>query len=235
MRGRSGFTLIELLVVIAIIAILAAILFPVFARAREKARQASCTSNLKQLALGVLMYAQDYDESWPMNYSLAEGVAAGGTWPLKTWFMDVQPYVKNWQLLKCPSTASTRTGALISSGTANRRPEVYADYAANNNILAASRTTAANVMALTTAPAEIFMLHDTAIDSRWCGRPAIYPGASSGNCYSIPTVDLTPWSLPNYDRHSGGFIVAFVDGHVKHMKTDAGIYTSSWNQYWVRR
>ncbi len=65
---RKGFTLIELLVVIAIIAILAAILFPVFARAREKARQTSCLSNLKQLSLGVLMYAQDYDERLPMLY-----------------------------------------------------------------------------------------------------------------------------------------------------------------------
>ena len=68
MARRSGFTLIELLVVIAIIAILAAILFPVFARARESARRTSCISNLKQLALGTMMYAQDYDETYPMSY-----------------------------------------------------------------------------------------------------------------------------------------------------------------------
>ena len=70
---RRGFTLIELLVVIAIIAILAAILFPVFARAREKARQTSCLSNCKQLGLGVLMYAQDYDELLAMNYNDGTG------------------------------------------------------------------------------------------------------------------------------------------------------------------
>lgn len=67
MRKRSGFTLIELLVVIAIIAILAAILFPVFAKAREKARQASCQSNLKQLGLAFAMYVSDYDERWPQH------------------------------------------------------------------------------------------------------------------------------------------------------------------------
>jgi prepilin-type N-terminal cleavage/methylation domain-containing protein/prepilin-type processing-associated H-X9-DG protein len=234
MRGRSGFTLIELLVVIAIIAILAAILFPVFARAREKARQASCLSNLKQLGLGVLMYAQDYDESWPMAYSLAEGVPAGTSWPLKTWFMDIQPYVKNWQLLKCPSTASLRTGGYVSAGNTSRRPEVYADYTANNTLLVPSRGAVTNAMALVTVPAEIFMLHDTAFDARWCGRPAVWPGVAA-NCYSIPSVDLTPWSLPNYDRHSSGFQATFADGHSKHMKTDAGIYASSYNLYWARR
>src|ERR1700710_2641489 len=73
---QMAFTLIELLVVIAIIAILAAILFPVFAQAREKARQASCTSNLKQLSLGLLMYVQDYDETWPRNDDCINGGTA---------------------------------------------------------------------------------------------------------------------------------------------------------------
>ena len=86
---KRGFTLIELLVVIAIIAILAAILFPVFARAREKARQASCTSNQKQIALGILMYAQDYDEAFPGFYQIARGT----DWPLLLWIDLVMPYV----------------------------------------------------------------------------------------------------------------------------------------------
>jgi prepilin-type N-terminal cleavage/methylation domain-containing protein/prepilin-type processing-associated H-X9-DG protein len=107
---RRGFTLIELLVVIAIIAILAAILFPVFAKAREKARQATCSSNEKQLSLGVLMYAQDYDEAAMPHYIITAGWAAviqpvsnsldtapgvGGL---------VQPYVKNTQMIICPSS-----------------------------------------------------------------------------------------------------------------------------------
>jgi prepilin-type processing-associated H-X9-DG protein len=97
--------LIELLVVIAIIAILAAILFPVFARAREKARQATCQSNLKQLSLAALMYAQDYDETLPghsMHPTSSEG------YPM--WYDLFEPYIKNQQMRKCPSDKSPALG-----------------------------------------------------------------------------------------------------------------------------
>jgi len=90
-----GFTLIELLVVIAIIAILAAILFPVFAKAREKARQSSCLSNLKQIGVATLMYAQDYDETLPRYYH------SGGV--NYTAQVSIQPYMKNEQIWVCPS------------------------------------------------------------------------------------------------------------------------------------
>ena len=106
---RRGFTLIELLVVIAIIAILAAILFPVFARAREKARQASCTSNVKQIMLGVIMYAQDYDEMLPGRRKGTVGTPTfncGANWAL--WPELITPYVKNTQLFICPSNAGAR-------------------------------------------------------------------------------------------------------------------------------
>ena len=99
---RKGFTLIELLVVIAIIAILAAILFPVFARAREKARQASCQSNLKQLGLGILMYVQDYDERFPLGcqdatyYGYAGGQCFDRHYQHQNW---TYPYVKNMQIV----------------------------------------------------------------------------------------------------------------------------------------
>ena len=101
-QKKKAFTLIELLVVIAIIAILAAILFPVFARAREKARQASCQSNLKEIALAELMYAQDYDERfWFAHPYQFPGTA----------YLDIPnlyyPYLKNWQIFQCPSDART--------------------------------------------------------------------------------------------------------------------------------
>ncbi len=93
---KSAFTLIELLVVIAIIAILAAIIFPVFASAREKARQTVCASNTKQLSLGVLMYAQDYDETLPPT-AIASENNNGILWPVL-----LHPYIKNDQVRHCP-------------------------------------------------------------------------------------------------------------------------------------
>lgn len=94
-NSDNGFTLIELLMVIATIAILAAILFPVLARARENARRATCQSNLKQLGLGTAQYVQDYDERYPLY--------DGGNPATTGWGRAVQPYVKNFQVFKCPS------------------------------------------------------------------------------------------------------------------------------------
>ena len=105
MRRREGFTLIELLVVIAIIAILAAILFPVFARAREKARESSCLSNIKQIGLGMLMYAQDYDERYARRCT-----GLYGEYPEICWMHRVYPYVKNVQIFQCPSIAPGSAG-----------------------------------------------------------------------------------------------------------------------------
>jgi prepilin-type N-terminal cleavage/methylation domain-containing protein/prepilin-type processing-associated H-X9-DG protein len=98
---KPGFTLIEILVVIAIIALLAAILFPVFAMVRRKARESSCASNLKQLGLAVLQYTQDYDERYPMSYNGADGWSSGTLQPSSTLVGMLEPYVKNGQIWFC--------------------------------------------------------------------------------------------------------------------------------------
>src|ERR1700738_1075050 len=103
-RSSHGFTLIELLVVIAIIAILAAILFPVFAQAREKARSISCLSNMKQLGTAVTMYTQDYDETYP--------IGCPNTWWFDLWGNTMQPYVKNVQIFRCPSDPNERQAGM---------------------------------------------------------------------------------------------------------------------------
>jgi len=107
-RDNKGFTLIELLVVIAIIAILAAILFPVFARARENARRSSCLSNTKQIGLAILQYSQDYDEKMPLHETLAASLYSD--W----WMPMVQPYAKSTQIAFCPSDSSVTPTATLS-------------------------------------------------------------------------------------------------------------------------
>ena len=124
-NARAAFTLIELLVVIAIIAILAAILFPVFARARENARRSSCQSNEKQIGLGILQYAQDYDERYPPGLSTGSYVnpdGTTGTYKLGTaWAGEIQAYIKSSQVFICPSDrtmppAAANGAPLVSYG-----------------------------------------------------------------------------------------------------------------------
>ena len=124
-HSRQGFTLIELLVVIAIIAILAAILFPVFAQAREKARQTSCVSNMKQIGVSLLMYSQDYDENMVNHYygafnagsrSNPNDASIPGAQQCSMWMDVVQPYVKNIQIFNCPSQSVYLDPMKIRSG-----------------------------------------------------------------------------------------------------------------------
>lgn len=108
---KSGFTLIELLVVIAIIAILAAILFPVFGRARENARRSSCQSNLKQIGLGVMQYTQDYDERMVPMYDISGSTTGQFSSDFKLWPDFIQPYTKSAQIFVCPSNANTNSAS----------------------------------------------------------------------------------------------------------------------------
>lgn len=126
---RRGFTLIELLVVIAIIAILAAILFPVFARARENARRSSCQSNLKQIGLGLIQYTQDYDDSLPGDSFVAEGNSDATNYK---WMDAIYPYLKSTQIFDCPSGPSAGSRSYIRNvdlpAASNQR---YGSYAIN--------------------------------------------------------------------------------------------------------
>src|SRR5579875_2728267 len=111
-RFSAGFTLIELLVVIAIIAILAAILFPVFAKAREKARQTACISNEKQLGLAILQYAQDNDEPYPCG----AGFKRNGGYRGQGWGGEAYPYVKNTAVFACPDDQYVPDAASVAQG-----------------------------------------------------------------------------------------------------------------------
>jgi prepilin-type N-terminal cleavage/methylation domain-containing protein/prepilin-type processing-associated H-X9-DG protein len=212
MRPR-GFTLIELLVVIAIIAILAAILFPVFAKAREKARSASCLSNVKQIALAILQYSQDYDERLPMLYDTNP---AGRSGLIQT----TQPYTKNYQIHNCPS-------ADILSNTS---------YLGNFSYGYSVRLMGGNygiAMGLISRPAECVMLADVCADPNAPGNlltPAYgamqmdYDGSNCKICglkHNSYFTNHGSYQRPGFniiERHSGTANVAFCDGHVKAMK-----------------
>ncbi len=198
---RKGFTLIELLVVIAIIAILAAILFPVFARAREKARQSNCLSNLKQLGLAALMYAQDYDELLPYedyDTDASGDEGAGDT----TWRSVVLPYCKNQQIFFCPSKKMTSS---VFDGGADYGEN--AGYAINVCHWTSGSPTPPFGQALArvedTASCILFLesdgTHEIGCETNDRGWQ---PSASYGK------------------RHNDGANYAFVDGHGKWLKPD---------------
>jgi prepilin-type N-terminal cleavage/methylation domain-containing protein/prepilin-type processing-associated H-X9-DG protein len=218
----KGFTLIELLVVIAIVAILAAILFPVFARARENARRSSCMSNVKQIGLGVMMYTQDYDERYPLRYQtrVGQGIPPGGfaqdgySPGASVWYPAnyIMPYVKSEQLFSCPSGPYKGTITYSRGG-----------YGFNATVLAQS-------MAAVGAPAVTYMIMDagTADINAYTGGTGdgafnYIPGTAE--CTGNPTGRYTPITgvlLTDYQkgRHFNGVSVAFADGHVKWLKSE---------------
>ena len=215
MNKKQGFTLIELLVVIAIIAILAAILFPVFAQAREKARQASCLSNEKQMSLGILQYVQDNDENYPNG---VDGDGAG-------WATQIYTYVKSAAVYRCPD--DSRNGAKES-------------YAFNGNLTPlgeAGGSPVTSTLAASAAPASTVLI----IETNACDGTYNIPGAVP-NDFSSPAVDglgyqaglprnidgfCTEYATGNFfnvtgmssqqARHTGGANYAFADGHTKYL------------------
>jgi prepilin-type N-terminal cleavage/methylation domain-containing protein/prepilin-type processing-associated H-X9-DG protein len=195
-RTRSGFTLIELLVVIAIIAILAAILFPVFAKAREKARQTSCLSNLKQLGLAVLQYTQDYDERFPWYRNVAiagynDGVCSGG----QSYLSTIIPYVKNVQIFTCPSTTPTPT---FTYGTSNMVQT--SNYLMNHALVLDANY---NTLALNNADSARFIMM-----SEYRNYHTAFYG------YLPPSTDNWPIRNGIY-AHNDGTNLVFADGHAK--------------------
>ncbi len=200
--NRKGFTLIELLVVIAIIAILAAILFPVFAQAREKARQTSCTNNQKQIALAVLQYVSDYDETMPMSAYLGRNQQNQPA--LITVYDVLAPYIKNADIFTCPSyrpgidwQARLQALGLNYGGTFR-----YTGYAPNLGLFgenfcgtALNRYTPVTKMAAMEAPVETIMFFDG---------------------YVKTLTSTLPFSLfLGFARHSEGVVINFADGHAK--------------------
>ena len=215
---RSAFTLIELLVVIAIVAILAAILFPVFAQAREKARQSACLSNCKQIGLSVMMYAEDYDQAYPL-YVHAPG---HDDW----WYEMIQPYVKNKSVFTCPSVKLRRDRTPDDFG--------YNGYGVNYMHVIMygpgwdwtrdPKTQGPKRLAALSRPAETLMIADAQTekgpDAGW-GWPALYcpvsfPGGP--NWQSVHGIDKT-WALTNRHNEGGNYI--FADGHTKWMRRQA--------------
>jgi prepilin-type N-terminal cleavage/methylation domain-containing protein/prepilin-type processing-associated H-X9-DG protein len=198
---RLGFTLIELLVVIAIIAILAAILFPVFARAREKARQTSCLSNMKQLGLSDMMYAQDYDE---ILVRYADRACRGGADSRTEWYEALAPYIKNSQIFVCPSLATQPYGLGVN-------------YAHVHTCGASGAPPAAvytgRPIADMQVPAQTISMGDTDSSLIYCR--VCYP-IGSGN-----PAGSEPYGRVPQTRHNEGVNLAFCDGHAKWQKASS--------------
>jgi prepilin-type N-terminal cleavage/methylation domain-containing protein/prepilin-type processing-associated H-X9-DG protein len=207
---RHGFTLIELLVVIAIIAILAAILFPVFAKAREKARMTSCLSNVKQIALAQMMYNQDYDEKFAVHRCACEN-----NW--QNWdcyFAAIYPYVKSYQAYVCPSDNQPQVGCPRNSWGVGNWPAANG-YGFNISIAGA---TAAKVV----EPARTVMCGDSQVGMGYFG-----------NCDSATGETGCPWGRVEAGaRHMGSMAnLGYCDGHAKvasldQMRRGAGLL---WN------
>ncbi len=226
MKQRSAFTLIELLVVIAIIAILAAILFPVFAQAREKARQTSCLSNHRQVGTAAMMYAQDYDETWvPYITNNFQTL-----WPTL-----LQPYIKNTNVFIEPSNPSR------TMWQSKGQPDgIFPAMGMNSSI------SLRFVMASATYPAETIGFCDTALRYPTKNQYELFGYYTTWWAGTFQNEKLAPADSPakvgNYAPpaywHSGGANISFLDGHARWMREEA-VRTPpagdqrNWRLWWV--
>lgn len=232
MLRRRGFTLIELLVVIAIIAILAAILFPVFAKAREKARQASCLSNIKQLSLGFLQYAQDYDEK--MVLALMDPGTSGTPGNIygnrRYWCELLDPYIKNRQIMLCPSDVLPYS----SGGGGAVQPFLSISYGYNLNYLQAESGPTVAVLGLAGRPLAVMQKPSEKV--LLCDSESL---ASSGiAAVTVWTGDVNGFgddvAIAGSARHNDGVNVGYCDGHAKWQQCSArsapwpGFVTDLW-------
>lgn len=234
MRFRSAFTLIELLVVIAIIAILAAILFPVFARARENARRVSCLSNLKQIGLGLTQYLQDYDDKLPFSAFGPGGTTAPSDPTTNYKWMDaIYPYVKSEQMFVCPSDPNSRYrySRNLAVGTTT---DDYGSYGQNGAYSAAGdaqtppRSSATYLVSLSQVAEPAGTVWATDINGRMGTDRSfgfLWPSSAA-----LPTIQTSadnadiPGGWRQFDkiaeRHLGTTSTLYCDGHVKAQKLD---------------
>jgi prepilin-type N-terminal cleavage/methylation domain-containing protein/prepilin-type processing-associated H-X9-DG protein len=229
----AGFTLIELLVVVAILALLAAILFPVFSRARENARRTSCASNLKQLSTAVLMYTQDFDEKLPPQQQPVGviGSSLGTTsWDGAAfyWPQLLLPYHKSTQLWFCPSSPYQLSGLLFNYGANTLLLRALSPTNPNTVALAESQSPSTNPMLMDFSFVNALYTPSTPAMASPIG-PAIYiPGVGAtstaahtacGNLFAGHPLQGSVVSDCREGRHFSGVNIAYADGHVKWQRT----------------